>query len=139
MTLIAGGLCVAASVLIGWSLLGNAPSTDPDPFADLETELGAPTVSLGPASVEPVLPPSEFPVSEFENLALPTLPGFGDATDSGAATMPAHFTTETGTTVDTSSNPVWLLGTIEPLDDTTAPSVVPLEIRQAVGSERFRR
>ncbi|HUQ70058.1 MAG TPA: hypothetical protein VM165_11070, partial [Planctomycetaceae bacterium] len=129
----------AAAVLIGWSLLGNAPSADADPFADLETELGAPTVSLGPASVEAVSPPSEFPASEFANLTVPTLPGFGDATDSGTATLPAHFTTEAGTAIDTSSNPVWLLGTIEPLDDTTAPSVVPLEVRQAVGSERFRR
>jgi hypothetical protein len=135
-TFVAGGLCVVAAAVIGWSLLGQKASVEPDPFAEFDVELGEATTSLS-ATTEPMLtvPPQNEPTGpSFDRISRPT----AETEAPASLAVPAHFSSD-ALPVGESTTPVWLLGTIEPLEETTAPSVVPIQVRQAVGMERYRR
>lgn len=135
-TFLAGGFCVAAAAVIGWSLIGRSGPAEPDPFAEIDIELGEPAVAMRTTevpllTVPPQGEPSEF---RFDHVAS----SVSDTDPLRAAAVTAHFSSDPAPTLE-AAKPVWFLGTIEPLEETTAPSVVPIEVRQAVGAERFRR
>ena len=109
-----------------------------DPFAEFDVELGTPAESIS-AITAPMLtvpPPLEVAKSPLDHVAWPVKSTETDEAMASAVT--AHFASDAAPEVE-SRKPVWLLGTIEPLDDTTAPSVVPIEVRRAVGAERLQR
>jgi hypothetical protein len=137
------GVAVVALLLIVTgvalrSYFAAPPSAEADPFADLEAEFGPAAVVLGEQADGPELgpPPAMLPVEFAAEGPFLTSPS-----ESGApaepSTMPAQFTVgQWASPPEAMSAPVWFEGTIEPVDDVP---VIPWEVRQAVGPERFRR
>jgi hypothetical protein len=134
----AGGLCVVTAAVIAWSLMGSTAPVEADPFAEFDVELSEPAVSMctTEAPMLRVPPPLAATESPLDHATWPVNSAETDVATTAAVT--AHFASDVTPTA-APAKPVWLLGTIEPLEETTAPSVVPIEVRQAVGAEWFRR
>lgn len=122
-TLAAAGLCFAIAAGLAWMAFGSmSPPVVSDSLATWEVELNSPSALSAS---------EESGGTKVISLRVPMDP------DESPATLTAHHTT--GPADSPSTDPVWLMGTIEPLDDDSAPSVVPWEVRQAVGYDRANR
>jgi hypothetical protein len=113
-------------------------SLEADPIADLEAEFGPPAVVLGEQADGPSLgpPPAKLPTElAVDEPDIPLPPVLGAPSES--STAPVQFTVgQWASPPEALSAPVWFEGTIEPVDEVP---VIPWEVRQAVGPERFRR
>jgi hypothetical protein len=122
-TLVPAGACFIITAGLAWAIFGRpSPSAETNPFAELDIELGQPSAPV---------PLQTGEATNEMTLRLPT------DNDQSATTMTAHFTN--GPAAPAPIAPVWLVGTIEPLDDHAPPAVPPWEVRQAANYDSTQR
>lgn len=135
LALAVSAACLLAVAAFAWSRMTGDPGTAVDPLLEPADAFEAPPVTLGEAtSAGDFGLPLQIPPAAGDAAPLPRLPGIEEPRDTQTA---AHFTAPSDAwPPPTSQAPVWLEGTIEPID---GPPVTPVPVRQAYGYEPFRR